>query len=165
MEQQIPPSAPEQQAPPEELPPEQIAEESDPTLDQAYEWIKQKLYGDKLADKIVEVSKGGGDPMGMLVDMAYKLTAAADEATGGEVPEEDLPSLGALALGEVLQLASEVGVELQPADMASGLKQMVMRYLQESGVAPEEIQGLQQAMNQVSAEQFNQIAQEVPDGQ
>lgn len=156
------------QNPPQEAPqeaPEEMTQDTSPVLEKALEWMQQKLYGDKLADKVVAVVKDSRDPVPLLVDMAYKMTAAADEATGGEVAEEDLVSLGALALGEVLEVAVAVGAEINPADMAAGLKQMVMRYLQENGVPPEQIQGLQQAMNQVSAEQFNKIAQEVPDGQ
>lgn len=152
---QMPPEQTEDQMPDEQGEGEDAP---DPAYDAAYEWMLQKLYDKKLADKIVSVAKGEGDSIPMLTDMAYQLTAKADEATGGEVMEENLVSLGALALAEVFEVAVAAGAKFESADMASGLKQMVMRYLQESGIESGQLQQLQQAMNQVSPKQFNELA-------
>ena len=135
--------------------------QNDPAFVAAYEWMKEKLYGERAADSIVDIARSNANPMPFLVDMAYALTEQADAATDSQVMEENLVSLGTLALGEVLQVAVEAGAQLDPAAMANGLKEMVLRFLREVGADTSQ---LEQAMAQVSPEQINQLAQQAPGG-
>ena len=157
-----------QQPPAEPMPDEQAMQgdmaaeepaENDPAYVAARQWILDKLYsGDMAADDTVSVAQSGPNPMPLLVDMAYTLAGKADEATDGQILEENLVSLGAIALGEVLQVAKEVGgAEIEPAAMANGLNQMVIRFLQESGVDTSQIEA---AMSQVDPQMINQLVQQ-----
>lgn len=150
-------AAPEQSplAEQDDTPPEQ-----DPAFVAAVTWLRRALYEDGAADHVHRIMQNpGADQPGQLATLAYELAQQADAVTNGEIDDTNLVSLGVFALAEVGEIAEASGAELEPAAMASALKTMMFRYLQESGAPAEQIQQLQAAMNQITPQQFNEIAQ------
>ena len=138
----------------DETPPEE-----DSAFVDAFNFVRKTLYEKGVADEVSTVMKSFPDPVPQLAEMAYGLTEQADTVTNGMVKEENLVSLGMYTLGEITEIADASGAELQSSDVASAFKSMLMRYLQENGA---DTGPLQEAMNQISPDQFNQLADAVP---
>ena len=61
-------------------------------------------------------------------------------------------------MAEVAEIAEASGTVFQSADLASAFKSMMLRYLQEQGADTAQIQ---EAINQITPEQFDVINEEV----
>jgi hypothetical protein len=146
------PQAPAPQAPEEQA---EQSDENDPALKTAINFVKRALYETGAADGIHETMKKSQNPAEDMALLAYELTAVADEKTGGQVPDELLISLAATVLAEISDIAEASGVQLQPADVASALKIMILRFAGEMGHDTRELQA---AFDQVSPDQINQMA-------
>jgi hypothetical protein len=92
-----------------------------------------------------------------LANTAYEIVTIVDERTEGAIPDELLVLFAAKILEEVAEIGEAAGVPMQPSDVALALKQMILRFLGEQGVDTTQ---LQQAMDQVDPEEFNQAAME-----
>ena len=150
----------EQEAlPPDQMPPEEDmeADEDNPAFIAAVEFVKTALYEQGAADQVSSVVKKSKSPVDDIANFAYELTSIADEKTNGEVPDELLVLLGSTVLAEIAEIADASGITLQPADIASALKMMILRFMGEQGY---DTRQLHEAMNQISPEQINQMAQE-----
>jgi len=154
--QQLPPEA-------EQLPPEGMeqegpeADENDPAFQAAIQFLKKALYETGAADQINQAIKRAKEPVDAIANYAYELVAVADEKTQGAVPDELLVLLASTALEEVCDIAEASGIKLQPADVASALKMIILRFVGEQG---HDTRALHEAMNQISPEQINQMAME-----
>jgi hypothetical protein len=137
------------------------ADENNPAFLAAVNQVKTALYKEGAADSVNEALKTSEDPINTISTLAYELTAVADEKaseTVGEVPDELLVLLASTVLSEVVDIATASGIQLSAADIGEALKKMILRFMGEQGV---DTRGLEEAMNQVSPEQMNQIAAEV----
>jgi hypothetical protein len=92
-----------------------------------------------------------------LANTAYEITSIVDERTQGQVPDELFALLATKILQEVADIGGAAGMDYKPADVATALKQMILRYLGEQGMDTTQ---LQQAMDQVDPEEFNRMAME-----
>jgi len=133
------------------------ADENDPAFKAAVDYVRTVLYADGAADEINKAMTNMQSPAESIADMAYEITTIADEKTQGEVPDELLMLLASTVLSEIYDIAEASGLKVEPADMASSLKMMILRFVGEQG---HDTQQLHQAMNQVSPEQINQMAAE-----
>lgn len=145
-------------------PEEQLAEieaddgpdpETDPGFQVAMEFAMKALYGEQAAKDIAQSLRQAPDAAQGLAETAYEITSVVDERTEGQVPEELILVLGMQILGEVVEIGEAAGVEYMPSDIASAYKQMLLRYMGEQGM---ETTQLQQAMDQISPESFNEAA-------
>lgn len=127
--------------------------ETDPGYQQAMEFAMQALYGNEAARDIAKALKSSQSLPDAMANTAYEIVSIVDEKTDGAVPDELLVLFATKVLEEVAEIADAAGVEPQPADVALALKQMILRYLGEQGVDTTQ---LQQAMDQVNPEDFNQ---------
>lgn len=146
-QQPQPGAQPEQQA--------DAGDDNDPALNAAIEFVRRALYENGSSDSVHATMKASRQPVEDMAMLAYELTSIADEKTEGQVPDELLMTLAVTVLTEVAEIAEASGVQLQPADLASALKIMTLRFVGEMG---HDTRQLQEAFNQVSAEQVNQIA-------
>jgi hypothetical protein len=153
--QQMPQGQPESQPQgPEQA---QGEEGGDPMLDAAIDFVRRALYETGSADGVNESLSKTRQPVEDMATLAYELTSMADEKTEGQIPDEMLMTLAVAVLSEVAEIAEASGVKLQPSDIASALKIMTLRFVGEMG---HDTRSLQQAFNQVSPEQINQLAAE-----
>lgn len=154
-----PPGEPQQAMQPEQT--EEMegmdADENNPAFMAAVEFAKAALYESGAADQVNSVMKQSQEPIDEMANIAYELTAVADEKTEGQVPDELIVLLASTILAEVAEIAEASGVKLQPSDIASALKMMILRFVGEQG---HDTQELHAAMNQISPEQINQMAME-----
>lgn len=135
--------------------PDDGSDENNPQFVEAVNVVKRSLYETGAADNVSEVMATSDSPAEDAAMLAYELVVAADEMTEGAVPDELVVLLAATVLSEVVEIAEASGVQMQPADIAESMKLMILRYVGESGHDTTE---LQQAMDQVSPEQFNEMA-------
>jgi hypothetical protein len=163
------PAAPPQEQMPvpgvELSPEEQLAEveaddgspdpETDPGFQAAMGFAMKALYEEQAAKDIAQSLRQAPDPAQGLAETAYEITSGVDERTDGQVPEELILVLGIQILGEVVQIGEAAGVQYMPSDVASAYKQMLLRYMGEQGMDTSQ---LQQAMDQISPETFNEAA-------
>lgn len=135
--------------------------ETDPGYQQAVQFAMQALYENKAAKQIAQGMRAQQDPVEALSNTAYEIISIVDERTDGAVPDELLAPFAAFVLEEVSQIGEAAGLQIKPADVALALKQMILRFLGEQGVDTTQ---LQQAMDQVDPEEFNQAVEqeEVP---
>lgn len=140
--------------------------DSDPGYQQAMEFAMEAMYGQGAAKDMAKSLKAGGDPVDAMANTAYEIVSIVDERTEGAIPDELLVLFASRILEEVAEIADAAGVQFRPSDIALALKQMILRFLGEQGVDTSQ---LQQAMDQVNPEDFNQAAmqdeatqQEVP---
>lgn len=136
---------------------EQGGGDDDPMLAAAIDYVKRALYETGSADGVSDSLKRSRQPVEDMATMAYELTSMADEKTEGQIPDELLIGLAVDVLTEVADIAEASGVKLQPSDLASALKIMTLRFLGEMG---HDTRQLQEAFNQVSPDQINQLAAE-----
>jgi hypothetical protein len=151
----------------EQMPPEQMIAgemeeegpdpETDPSYQQAMELAMKAIYGEGAAKNIAKSLKASGDPVEAMANTAYEIVSIVDERTEGAIPDELLALFASHILEEVAEIAEAAGVPYQPSDVALALKQMILRFLGEQGVDTTQ---LQQAMDQVNPEDFNQVAME-----
>lgn len=135
--------------------------ETDPGYQQAVQFAMQALYENQAAKQIAKSMRMQQDPVEALANTAYEIISIVDERTDGAVPDELLAPFAAFVLEEVSEIGEAAGLQIKPADVALALKQMILRFLGEQGVDTTQ---LQQAMDQVDPEEFNQAVEqeEVP---
>lgn len=129
--------------------------DTDPGFQQATQLAMEALYGNEAAKDVAKSLKGAQNIVDGLANTAYEIVSIVDERTDGAVPDELLVLFATNVLEEVAEIADAAGLAPTPADVASALKQMILRYLGEQGVDTTQ---LQQAMDQVNPEDFNQMA-------
>jgi hypothetical protein len=135
---------------------EELADtESSEPFQLAMQYAMEALYSNKAATDVAQALKAAPDPVEGLANTAYEMTSVVDERTDGQVPDELIIPLAMQILEEVVEIAEAAGVEFQPSDVAGAFKQMLLRFLGEQGVDTTQ---LQQAMDQVDPEAFNQAA-------
>lgn len=129
----------------------------DAALQQALDHIAKVLYQDDAATKIAEVLRDMGNAPQILAQIAYKTAQGADTATQGNVAEEDLAMLGAVALNEVLEIASEVGIDVTEALQSKVFKKMALIYAEDQGIdtAP-----IKKAFEKINDDEFGEFAKE-----
>jgi hypothetical protein len=158
----------QEQMPAEQMPMGEMEEgegpdpDSDPGYQQAMAFSMEALYGKEAAKNVAKSLQTGGDPSEALANTAYEIVSIVDERTDGAIPDELLVLFASKILEEVAEIGEAAGVQYQPSDVAMALKQMILRFLGEQGVDTTQ---LQQAMDQVNPEEFNQLQgeeQEVP---
>lgn len=160
-----PPAPPMQEAMPRGGAGQQAGAEPDPETDpnykQAVQFAMQALYENKAAKQIAQSMRTQQDPVEALANTAYEIISIVDERTDGAMPDELLAPFAAFVLEEVSGIGEAAGLQIKPADVALALKQMILRFLGEQGVDTTQ---LQQAMDQVNPEEFNQAVEqeEVP---
>lgn len=135
--------------------------DTDPGYQQAMEFAMEAMYGQGAAKEMAKSLKAGGDPVEAMANTAYEIVSIVDERTDGAIPDELLVLFASRILEEVAEIAEAAGVQFQPSDVALALKQMILRFLGEQGVDTTQ---LQQAMDQVDPQEFNQagVEEEVP---
>ena len=131
--------------------------DTDPGYQQAMEFAMEAMYGQGAAKDMATSLKAGGDPVEAMANTAYEVVSIVDERTEGAIPDELLVLFASRILEEVAEIADAAGVQFQPSDVALALKQMILRFLGEQGVDTTQ---LQQAMDQVDPEEFNQVEEE-----
>lgn len=131
--------------------------DTDPGYQQAMEFAMEAMYGQGAAKDMAKSLKAGGDPVEAMANTAYEIVSIVDERTDGAVPDELLVLFASRILEEVAEIAEAAGIQFQPSDVALALKQMILRFLGEQGVDTTQ---LQQAMDQVNPNDFNQSAME-----
>lgn len=167
---QMPPGAdPEEQGEPSDMaegqepnePQEESAEASkanqDPNYAGALKFAMQALYKNGGAEGVAESLRSAKDPAEALANTAYEIMSVIEERTQGSVPDEYFGLLATRVLQEVSDIAEAAHVDMKPSDIALALKQMILRYLGEQGYNTSQ---LQQQMDKVNPEMFNQMAQE-----
>lgn len=127
--------------------------DTDPNYQQAMELAMETMYGQGAAKDIAKTLKAGGSPVDAMANTAYEIVSIVDERTDGAIPDELLILFASRILEEISEIADAAGVQFQPSDVALSLKQMILRFLGEQGVDTAQ---LQQAMDQVDPEEFNQ---------
>lgn len=131
--------------------------ESDPKFLAALKFAMQALYDKDGAEGVAESLRSAKDPVEGLSNVSYEIMSVIEERTQGAVPDEYFGLLAVRVLQEVADIAEAAQVPMQPADVAQALKQMILRYLGEQGYNTSQ---LQQEMDKVNPEMFNQVAQE-----
>lgn len=131
--------------------------DTDPGYQQAMEFAMEAMYGQGAAKGMAESLRAGGSPVDAMANTAYEIVSIVDERTEGAIPDELLVLFASRILEEVAEIAEAAGVQYQPSDVALALKQMILRFLGEQGVDTTQ---LQQAMDQVNPDDFNQAAME-----
>lgn len=162
-QQPMPPEQGMAPMPPEGMPPEAEADvdENNPAFQAAVELINQALYQQGAADGIHQQLLASDNPVVTMAEVAYEITAIADERTEGQVADELMVMLATVALSEIADIAVASGIQLTSADVAEAMKQMILRYVGEMGHDTRELQA---AMDAIPPEQFNQMAGD-PGGQ
>lgn len=158
IQQQMQPQQPQPQQMPGEMADGEGADpDTDPGYQQAMAFAMEALYGAEAAKDVAKSLKGAQSIVDGLANTAYEIVSIVDERTEGAIPDELLVLFATRVLEEVSEIADAAGLEPTPADVASALKQMILRYLGEQGVDTTELQA---AMDQVDPEEFNQLALE-----
>lgn len=155
-----------QQAPQEQQPVSQgpvdpapdASPDQDPAYVEAVNYVRGRVWRDGLSDRVSDVARMKALSADQMAIIAYTLIQQADEATGGNVQDDNLVSLAIEVLSEIIEIAIASGVDVTPTQMVSALKRMMVKYLTEQGVDASEIQ---KAMNQVTPDQFNKINEKV----
>ena len=133
----------------------------DPALSKAMDYVGERLYSEDVGEQIARSFDNSptANPDAIAV-IAYKLTQKADEASGGEVAEENLSVLGMLTLNEVLTVAEAAGMPIKPETAVTAMKRMIIMFASDNGIPAEQ---LQDAFAQVDDAQVSQAAAEAPD--
>jgi hypothetical protein len=152
---------------PTEQPAEQPVEDGgpdgfgDPALTKSIEYVGERLYSEEVGTEIAAAFDASPtDNPDAIALIAYKLTQKADEASGGEIAEENLSLLGMLTLNEVLTVAEAAGMPIKPETGAKAMKRMVVMFAADNGIPIEQIQ---EAFSQVSESELSLAAEEAPD--
>ena len=152
---------------PTEQPAEQPVEDGgpdgfgDPALTKSIEYVGERLYSEEIGAEIAAAfDSSPTDNPDAIALIAYKLTQKADEASGGEIAEENLSLLGMLTLNEVLTVAEAAGMPIDPETGAKAMKRMVVMFAADNGIPIEQIQ---KAFSQVNESELSLAAEEAPD--
>lgn len=119
-------------------------------MERAMDVVRKGLYGAEAARDVAKAMKAANDPAEGLAMTAYEMVAMADEATEGQIPDEELVGFATEVLGEVADIATAAGVKVGGAQIARAVQLMLVRFVTEQGLDPTQ---LQQAMAQVPPEQ------------
>ena len=125
--------------------------DNSPAYEQAMSVVREGLYGAEAARDVAKAMRAANDPAEGLATTAYEMVAMADEATQGQVPDEELVSMASEILGEVADIAQAAGIEIKGAVIAKAMQMMLVRYVTEQGMDPTQ---LQQAMAQVNPDEL-----------
>lgn len=134
---------------------QESAGEEDPKFQAALKFAMSAMYDGKGSDAIATVLTKSDDKVQALADTTYNILSVVEERTQGAVPDDLLALLAVNVLEEVADIGIAAGVELTGADVATALKQMILRFVGEQGYDTTE---LQQAMDQVDPAMFEQMA-------
>ena len=126
-------------------------------LQRAMDVVQKALYGAEAARDVAKAMKSASDPAEGLAMTAYEMVAIADEATNGEIPDEDLIGFASEVLGEVADIANAAGVPVGGAQIAKAVQLMLVRFVTEQGIDPSQ---LQQAMAAVPPEQVGAMLEQ-----
>lgn len=154
-----PQAAPQGQPPGPQMP---AQEGEQPTqggdaLQRAMAVVHKSLYGAEAARDVAKAMKAASDPAEGLAMTAYEMVSIADEATNGEIPDEELIGFASEVLGEVADIANAAGVPVGGAQIAKAVQLMLIRFVTEQGIDPSQ---LQQAMAAVPPEQVGAMLEQ-----
>jgi len=146
------------------MPPEEMGEEvpieADQALQEAVNWIGEKLYGTPLAQELASQMRGGKIQPAILATFAYSLSEKADTATGGNIAAENLSYLAIIALNEVVEVAISSGAQVPPEAISKAMQHMITKYLQDQGVDTSQIE---RAMEKVDDKEVAALAEAAPE--
>lgn len=131
--------------------------EKDENYIAALKLAMQALYKNGAAEHVAKVLSTAKDKVEAMANTAYEMTAVVDERTEGKVPDGLFALLAMRILNEVSSIAIAAHIDIEPSDIATALKTMILRYLGEQG---HDVSQLQQAMDQVDPNEFNKMAQQ-----
>lgn len=135
--------------------------QSDPALAKSMQYVGERLYSEEIGAEIAAAfDSSPTDNPDAIALIAYKLTQKADEASDGQVAEEDLSILAMLTLNEVLTVAEAAGMPIDPETGAKAMKRMVVMFAADNGIPLEQIQ---ESFSQVNESELALAAQEAPD--
>ena len=136
----------------------------DPALEQAIEYLGQRLYAEDISIEIAKVVEKSPAPQPrMLAEIAYRLAESSDVETDGDIKEENLSIIGMVALNEVAEIAEQAGMQITPADVSAAFQEMVLIFAREQGLSKDEIATLEASMRQVDDAELAQGAEALPD--
>lgn len=136
----------------------------DPALEQAIEYLGQRLYAEDISIEIAKVVEKSPTPQPkMLAEIAYRLAESSDVETDGDIKEENLSIIGMVALNEVAEIAEQAGMQITPADVSAAFQEMVLIFAREQGLSKDEIATLEASMRQVDDAELAQGAEALPD--
>jgi hypothetical protein len=136
----------------------------DPALEQAIEYLGQRLYAEDIAIEIAKVVEKSPQPQPkILAEIAYRLAETSDVETDGDIKEENLSVIGMVALNEVAEIAEQAGMQIAPADVSAAFQEMVLIFAREQGLPKAQIETLAASMRQVDDAELAQGAQALPD--
>lgn len=131
-------------------------DESHPAFQAHIDFIGNALYEQGLATKFADVMGRKQMPIEeTMANISYEMMEIAGEKSGEPLPPELVALFASAVLEQMTEVARAAGVEVAPADIASAFKLMILRFLGEQGMDTTE---LQQAMDQVDPQVFNQAA-------
>lgn len=131
--------------------------EQDKNYTAALKLALQALYKDGAAEHVAAVLSKAKDKVEAMANTAYEMTSIVDERTEGKVPDSLFALLAMRILNEVSSIAIAAHIDIEPSEIATALKTMILRYLGEQG---HDVAQLQQAMDQVDPNEFNKMAQQ-----
>lgn len=134
-----------------------IDPDTDPGYTAAMKFAMAALYENGAAKDVAKSLKAAPNIVEGLANTAYEIMSITDERTEGAVPDELLVLLTSKILEEVCDIAEAAGIEVMPADVATALKQMILRFVGEQGADTAQLQA---AMDEVNAEGFNEMGNE-----
>ena len=109
------------------------AADGEAAYEQAAEMMDSKLYDENIADGIGEAIMLAPDKVAAVVEQALTLAALVDDATGATLPDDMVMLFGMEVLGEVAEIADQVGVKLSASDMAAASRQFITEAITNMG--------------------------------
>jgi hypothetical protein len=138
MDQATQPMMPEAAA--GELPDDQYED----AIDRVMAAFMQAISAPEMRDTLLQ-AVGSADTMATLV---YETLSALDEKSGATIPEEVLPAVAFEAVGALAEVAEAAGAGGDPGALAAQATQLVlMRFLTEAGVDPQQVQQIMQSVD------------------
>lgn len=125
--------------------------------EEAVELVQTKLYDENLADGIGEAIMTADDKVQAVADQALTLASLVDEATGGSVPDDMVLTLGLEILGEVAEIAEQVGAQLGGREIAAAARMFIAEAVKGMGGDAADIE---QAMAAVGDDQVGAVLEE-----
>lgn len=149
--------------------PEMQGEQQDLTAEeqQAYDrfmlGVNRVLYEKGYDELIVEQLKSTKDIVSAMADQAYDLMSELDRKSGAMLPDDLIAAAAFDVLGEVATVARAAGAQITGAQISGAAQKMIVRYFEENGATPEEIQQLMQGVdiNAMGAEMDAQLQGEM----
>lgn len=150
----------EQEAMPNQPMPQEAEEaetdpDNDPALKEAINYIAETLWAKDAAAKIAEVAAKTKGSAKILASIAYKAAEKADEATGGEIAEDNLALLGMYAISEVAEIAQTADKSI-PDEVVSQMVQHASLMLAENFGA--DVTQLKAEMDKVDDKEIAKLA-------